>query len=189
MARHAQEVPEDALGSLLRVLVWLLSFLYLCMFFCRFLFVFFVRFCLLSYGSCGTTNSRKEGIRKALISVALIAGRNKKSNRTGRTEPFNFGTGRNRTRNRTGPNHDAFKKRRPNRIELEKQLPNRTEPKFHSFSKIAEPKRIEPNRFLPVLIGGALNALKFQCAQRDSLSELFLYVKRKCLLAGARESL
>ena len=27
------------------------------------------------------------------------------------------------------------------------------------------------------MIGGALNALKFQCAQRDSLSELFLEEK------------
>ena len=29
-------------------------------------------------------------------------------------------------------------------------------------------------------LGGALNALKFQCAQRDSLSELFLQEKMPC---------
>ena len=37
-----------------------------------------------------------------------------------RTEPFNSGTGRNRTRNRTDPNRtepDASEKRRPNRVE------------------------------------------------------------------------
>ena len=30
------------------------------------------------------------------------------------------------------------------------------------------------------LLGGALDALKFQCAQRDSLSELFLSEKMCC---------
>ena len=38
--------------------------------------------------------------------------------------------GRGTEPNRTGPNHDAFKKRRPNRIGPEKQLPNRSEPKI-----------------------------------------------------------
>ena len=48
-------------------------------------------------------------------------------NRTGRTEPNRVilepaETGRGTEPNRTGPNHDAFKKRRPNCIEPEKQM-------------------------------------------------------------------
>ena len=77
----------------------------------------------------------------------------KRPYRAGRTElePFNSGTGRNRTRNRTEPNrtspsHDVSEKHRPNRVEpvhlLFKIEPNRTD----EFSKSPEPKRIEPNR-------------------------------------------
>ena len=67
-------------------------------------------------------------------------------NRTNRIEPFNFGTHRNRTLNRT-ENHDAFKKCRPNRIETETIIakPNR----YDDCSKSPEPKRIEPSRLLP----------------------------------------
>ena len=67
-----------------------------------------------------------------------------------RTEPFNFRTGRKRTRNRNEPSHDVYKKRRPNHVEpgnLIYSKPNRTD----QFSKRPEPKRIEPNRFLPGL--------------------------------------
>ena len=49
-----------------------------------------------------------------------------------RTEPFNSGTGCNRTRKRTGPSHYASKKSRPNSIEpgnvIVRTEPNRTEP-------------------------------------------------------------
>ena len=38
----------------------------------------------------------------------------------------------------------------------------------------------EKRHCLEVTVGGALNALKFQCAQRDSLSELFLSENMPC---------
>ena len=100
------------------------------------------------------------------------SGRDKKPNRTGRTEP-NRST-RNRTEpnrtessvkycrtelseparigrgnepNRSRPSHDASEKRRPIRFEPG-NLIFRTEPNRLIFEK-SEPKRIEPNRFLP----------------------------------------
>ena len=61
------------------------------------------------------------------------------------------GTGRGTERNRTGPSHDASEKGKPNRIEpgiiIFRTEPNRTD----EFSKGQEPKRIEPNRFLPAV--------------------------------------
>ena len=63
-----------------------------------------------------------------------------------RTEPFNFGTGRKRTRNRTGPSHEASVNagRTASYREQTSSEPNRTD----VFSKSPKPKRIEPNRFL-----------------------------------------
>ena len=70
-----------------------------------------------------------------------FAGRNKKPNRTVPAEPNRTVSFRNRPEpnaepNRTGQKHDAFKKRRPNRIEPGKHIanPNRTEAMF-SFSE------------------------------------------------------
>ena len=60
---------------------------------------------------------------------------------------------RNRTEpaepNRNGPSHGVSEKRRPNRGELE-QIHFRTEP--NRTDESPEPKRIEPNRFLPVIM-------------------------------------
>ena len=51
--------------------------------------------------------------------------------------------------NRTRPSHAASEKRRLNRVEPG-NINFRTEPnRTDSFSKSPEPKRIEPNRFLP----------------------------------------
>ena len=44
-------------------------------------------------------------------------------------------------------------------------------------------------KYMDSSLGGALNALKFQCAQRDSLSELFLQEKMNCIITSARELL
>ena len=75
-----------------------------------------------------------------LCSRSHLSGRNKKPIRIGRTEP-----------NRTEPSHDASEKRRPNRVEPG-QIHFRTEPnRADEFSRSPEPKRIEPNRFLPDL--------------------------------------
>ena len=74
-----------------------------------------------------------------------------------RTEPCNFGTGRNRTRNRTEPNRTE-----PRRLQKKTQAelcltgktncPNRTKPNRTDESRESpEPKRIEPNRLLPDL--------------------------------------
>ena len=73
-----------------------------------------------------------------------------------RTEPSNsnFGTGRNRTRKRTEPNWTE-----PLRVQKTQAEPRRTgtnndqtEPNRNDdFSKITEPKRIEPNQFLPAV--------------------------------------
>ena len=66
-----------------------------------------------------------------------LSGRNEKPNRTGRfepnrTEPFNFGTGRNRTRNRTEPNRTEPRRVRKTQAEPrrtgESTFPNRTAP-------------------------------------------------------------
>ena len=80
--------------------------------------------------------------RKRLISpprLRKFTGRNKKPNRTGRTDPNRpnrlipepAGTGRGNEPNRTWPSHDASEKRRQNRVESEKMFlrtePNRTE--------------------------------------------------------------
>ena len=86
------------------------------------------------------------------------AGRNKKPDRTGLTEPNRTVSFWNRPEpdvenepNRTGPSHDASEKRRPNRVELENTI-FRTEPnRNNEFSKSLEPNRIEPNRFLPAI--------------------------------------
>ena len=86
--------------------------------------------------------SIQEGIRNE---------RNKKPNPTGRTEPFNPGTGLNRnpTRNRAEPNrtrpsHATSEKRRPNRVERTGKIksPNRSEPM--NFRKVRN--RNESNR-------------------------------------------
>ena len=65
------------------------------------------------------------------------------------------GTGRRNEPNRTGPSHDASEKRRPNRVEsgnyFFRTKPNRTD----DLSKSPEPKRIEPNRFVPDIPGNA----------------------------------
>ena len=47
-----------------------------------------------------------------------LAGRNKKPNRTGRTEPFNSGTGRTRTRKRTELNRTEPRRVRKSQAEL-----------------------------------------------------------------------
>ena len=69
-----------------------------------------------------------------------------------RTEPFTSGTGRNRTRNRTEPNRTeplCVRKTQAEPRRTGKHIcPNRTEPN-DELSKSPEPKRIEPNRFLP----------------------------------------
>ena len=72
-------------------------------------------------------------------------------NRPNQTEPNRLilepaGTRRGTETSRTGPSHDASEKRRPNR-DICSPEPNRTE----GFSKSLEPKRIEPNRFLPAI--------------------------------------
>ena len=68
----------------------------------------------------------------SLRRLALRSGRNKKPNRTDRTEPKRVilepaGTGRGNKPNRSGPSHDAPEKRRPNRVEPGKLIV-RTEP-------------------------------------------------------------
>ena len=60
-----------------------------------------------------------------------------------RTEPLNFGTGRNRTRNRTEPNRKA--QAEPRRTG-KNMFTNRTEPMIF---RRKVPNRTEPNRFLP----------------------------------------
>ena len=66
-----------------------------------------------------------------------------------RTEPNRLipepaGTGRGNEPNQIGPSHDASEKRRPNRVEPG-NINFRTEPnRTDYFSKITEPKRIEP---------------------------------------------
>ena len=75
-----------------------------------------------------------------------------------RTESFNSGTGRNRTRNRTEPNWTESRRVRktqaePRRTgkEMFRTEPNRTEANRLIFERNMEPKRIEPKRLLPDL--------------------------------------
>ena len=79
-------------------------------------------------------------------------------NRTGRSEPngtelFNSGTGRNRTRKRTEPNRTEPRRVPKTQAESRRtrndHFPNRTESNRLIFEKNPEPKRIEPNGFLP----------------------------------------
>ena len=70
----------------------------------------------------------------AVSDACLSAGRNKKPNRTGRTEPFYSGTGRNRTRNRTEPNLIE-----PRRVRKTQAEPRRT-------GKINLPNQTDMNR-------------------------------------------
>ena len=79
-------------------------------------------------------------------------------NRPNRTEPKLIsepaGTGRGTEPSRAGPSHDASEKCRPNRAEPG-NINFRTEPnRTDNFSKAAEPKRIEPKRFLPEMLFG-----------------------------------
>ena len=73
-----------------------------------------------------------------------------------RTEPNRLisepaGTGRGTEPNPTGPSHGVSEKRKLNRVEPGK-VHFRTEPhRTDESSKSPEPKRIEPNRFLPAL--------------------------------------
>ena len=95
----------------------------------------------------------------------IFTGRNKKPNRTGktepnRTEPFNSGTGRNRTRKRTEPNRtepDWTERRYVKKTQAElrrtgkNNCPNRTEPiRTEPNRLIVEKSRTETNRTEPV---------------------------------------
>ena len=66
-----------------------------------------------------------------------------------RTEAFDFGTGRNRTRNRTEPDRATTRLKNAGRTSSNRgnafSEPNRTD----KFLKSPEPSRTEPNRFLP----------------------------------------
>ena len=76
-----------------------------------------------------------------------------------RTEPFNSGTGQNRTRKRTEPNRTEPRRVRKTQAELRRtgklNCPNRTEPNLTEpmncciYTYKSGTKRIEPNRFLP----------------------------------------
>ena len=113
-----------------------------------------------------------------------MAGRNRKPNRTGQTEPNRFtleaaGTGCGKKPNRTGPSHDASARRRPNHVESGEQT-IRTEPIL--FSKSPELKRIEPNRFLPAMVGneGGSNICKLSCLPYRCLWNNHSFCKSLC---------
>ena len=71
-----------------------------------------------------------------------------------RTEAFNSGTGRNRTRNKTEPNRTEPRRVRKSQAEQRRtgkvDFPNRTEPNRWIVEKLGK-KRIDPNRLLPDL--------------------------------------
>ena len=89
-----------------------------------------------------------------IIATGVIAGRNKKPNRTGRTEPNRLisetaGTERGPEPNRTEPRRVQKAQAEPHRTATKCQIePNRN----NDFSNNTEPKQIEPNRFLPVIV-------------------------------------
>ena len=141
----------------------------------------------------GGTNDRKEGETEP--------------NRPNRTEPNRLipepaGTGWNRPEpdveptNRTGPSHGVSEKRKPNRVEPGK-IDFRTEPnRTDEFSKSLEPKRIEPDRFLPgisiiiVIIQAGLQPPKGGLRSKRNVmesmkAETFTQARRQAQAAGS----
>ena len=109
---------------------------------------------LLFSGVMGPQRNRSPRIR--------TPGRNKKPNRTGRTEPNRLipepaGTGLGTEPKRTGPSHDGSEKRRPNRVEPgQNTFQDRSEPNRLIFEKFGtETNRTELVPSWNALSGGA----------------------------------